>query len=134
MCPRFKIICKQIEQAAMCSGIWISFLAEIFWVFWNLISVTVSQKKVISRASRVHVVSENLLNNTSGSEVESLQNELHLIQNSYFLLCFKDTINPSQLFIFTNFIRCSRLPLWVGYFIYFEFTRVSSIVYQSLHL
>ena len=47
---------------------------------------------------------------------------------------FKDTINPLQLFIFTNVICCSRLPLWVGYFIYFKFTRVSSIVYQSLHL
>ena len=46
----------------------------------------------------------------------------------------KDTINPWQLFIFTNVIRCSRLPLWVGYFIYFKFTSVSSIVYQSLQL
>ena len=46
---------------------------------------------------------------------------------------FKDTINLLQLFIFTNVIRCSRLPLWVGYFIYLKFTRVSSIVYQSLH-
>ena len=46
----------------------------------------------------------------------------------------KDTINPLLLFIFTNIIRCSRLPLSVGYFVYFKFTRVSSIVYQSLHL
>ena len=46
---------------------------------------------------------------------------------------FKDTINPLQLFIFTNVIRCFRLPLWVGYVIYLKFTRVSSIVYQSLH-
>ena len=36
--------------------------------------------------------------------------------------------------VFTNVIRCSRLPLWVGYFNCFKFTRVSSIVYQSLHL
>ena len=48
-------------------------------------------------------------------------------------VCFKDKINPVQLFILTNVIRCSRLPLWVGYFIYLKFTRVSSIVYQSLH-
>ena len=27
---------------------------------------------------------------------------------------------------------CSRLPLWLGYFIYFEFTRFSSILCQSL--
>ena len=48
------------------------------------------------------------------------------------LLCFlKDTINALQLFIFTNVIRCSKLPLWVGYFIYLKFTCVSSIVYQS---
>ena len=40
----------------------------------------------------------------------------------------KDTINFSQLFIFTNVIRCSRLPLCVGYFICFKFTR-SSIVH-----
>ena len=46
---------------------------------------------------------------------------------------FKDTINPLQLFIFTNVIRYSRLPIWVGYFIFFKFTHVSSIVYQSLH-
>ena len=26
-------------------------------------------------------------------------------------LLFKNTINPLQLFIFTNVIRCSRLPL-----------------------
>ena len=31
-----------------------------------------------------------------------------------------DTISPSQLFIFTNVIPCSRLPLSVGYFIYFK--------------
>ena len=48
--------------------------------------------------------------------------------------CFKDKINPLQLFLFTDVIRCSRLLLWVDYFIYFEFTRVSSIVYQSQHL
>ena len=47
---------------------------------------------------------------------------------------FKDTINPSQLFIFNNVIlRCS-LPLWVDYFFYFKFTCVILIVYQSLHL
>ena len=54
---------------------------------------------------------------------------------AYFTQCrVKDTINPLQLFIFTNVIRCSRLPIWVGCFIYFKFTRVISIVYQSLHL
>ena len=47
---------------------------------------------------------------------------------------FKDTINPLQLFILTDAMRCSRLPLWVDYFIYFKFTHVSSIVHQSLHL
>ena len=36
--------------------------------------------------------------------------------------------------MFTKVILCSRLRLWIGYFIYFKFTRVSSIVYQSLHL
>ena len=46
----------------------------------------------------------------------------------------KDSINSLQLFIFTNVIHCSRLPFWVGYFIYFKFTCVSSVVYQSLHL
>ena len=51
-------------------------------------------------------------------EVISLQN---------FEIFVKDTINPLQLFIFTNVIRCSRLTLWVGYFIYFNFTHVSSI-------
>ena len=40
-----------------------------------------------------------------------------------------DTINPLQLFIFDNVMRCSRLQLWVGYFIYLKFTRFSSIVY-----
>ena len=50
------------------------------------------------------------------------------------LTWLKDTINPLQLFIFTNVIRCSSLTLWVGCFIYFKFTRVSSIVSQSLHL
>ena len=34
--------------------------------------------------------------------------------------------------IFTNVIRCSGLRLWVGYFIYFKFTRVSSTVNQQL--
>ena len=43
---------------------------------------------------------------------------------------FKDTINPLQLFIFTKVIHYSRPPLWVGYFIYFKFTCVSSIVYK----
>ena len=33
-----------------------------------------------------------------------------------------------------NVVRGSRLRLWVGYFIYFEFTRVSSKVYQSLNI
>ena len=28
---------------------------------------------------------------------------------------------------------CFRLRLWLGYFIFFKLTRVSSIVYQSLH-
>ena len=37
----------------------------------------------------------------------------------------KDLINPLQLFIFTNVIRCSRLPVGVGCFIYFKLTRVS---------
>ena len=46
----------------------------------------------------------------------------------------KETINFLQMFIFTNVIRFSRLPFSVGYFIYFKFTRVSSIVYHSLHL
>ena len=41
---------------------------------------------------------------------------------------FKDTINPLQLFIFTNVICCSRLPLWIGCFIYFKFARISLIV------
>ena len=36
----------------------------------------------------------------------------------------KDTINPSQLLIFTNIIRCSRLPLLIGYFIYFKYTHI----------
>ena len=47
---------------------------------------------------------------------------------------FKDTINPLQLFILTDAMRCSRLTLWVDYFIYFKFIHVSSIVHQSLHL
>ena len=42
-------------------------------------------------------------------------------------LCFKDTINPSQLFIFTNVIRCSRLPLWLDCFMYFKFTQFNSL-------
>ena len=46
----------------------------------------------------------------------------------------KDTINPLQLFIFTNIICCSGPPLSVDYFIYFNFTQVSSIVYQSPQL
>ena len=52
-----------------------------------------------------------------------------IFNNVYFI---KDTLNPSQLF--TSIIRCSRLPLWIGYFIYSKFTCVSSIVYQSPHL
>ena len=43
------------------------------------------------------------------------------------IIVIKDTINPLKLFIFTKVIHCSRLPLWVGYFIYFKFTRVSSM-------
>ena len=54
--------------------------------------------------------------------------------NFAIILVVKDIINPLQLFIFTNAIHCCILLLWVGYFIYFNFTRVSSIVYQSLHL
>ena len=46
----------------------------------------------------------------------------------------KDTINPLQLFIFTNVIRCSRIPHEVGYFIYFIFTRVSSIAVSLVQL
>ena len=46
----------------------------------------------------------------------------------------QDTINPLQLFLFTNVTRCSRLPFWVAYFIYLKLTHVSSIVYQSLYL
>ena len=46
----------------------------------------------------------------------------------------KDTINTLQLLLFTDIIRGSKLPLWVGYFIYLKFTCVSSIIYQSLHL
>ena len=34
---------------------------------------------------------------------------------------FRDTLNPSQMFCSTNAIHCSRLPLWVGYFINFKF-------------
>ena len=45
---------------------------------------------------------------------------LTLIDGEFFI---KDTINPSQLFVFTNVIRFSRLPLRVGCFIYFKFTR-----------
>ena len=56
--------------------------------------------------------------------------------NTYLIIkkVYTDTINPLQLFIFTDVIRCSRLPFWVGYFIYLKFTGVSSIVYHSLHL
>ena len=39
---------------------------------------------------------------------------------------FKDKLNPLQLFTFTKVIRCSRLPLSLGYF---KFSCVSSIVY-----
>ena len=56
------------------------------------------------------------------------------IKKRMFQIMFKDTINPLQLFIFTNVLRCSRLALWVGYFICLKFIRVSSIVYQSLYL
>ena len=41
----------------------------------------------------------------------------------------KDTINSLQLFVFTVVLDGS---LWVGYFIYLKFARVSPIVYQSL--
>ena len=41
----------------------------------------------------------------------------------------KDTIKA-----FNNAIRCSRLRLWVGYFIYLQFVRASSIAYQLLVL
>ena len=63
--------------------------------------------------------------------LESLFNILAVLRTCNFI---KDTINPLQLFIFTNVICCFRLPLWVGYFIYLIFTGVTSIVYQSLHL
>ena len=43
----------------------------------------------------------------------------------------KDTINPLQLFTFTNVIRCSRLPLWIVYFTYWKFTCVSSVATSS---
>ena len=56
-------------------------------------------------------------------------------EDERFASCYlKYIVNSIQLFIFTNVIHCSRLRLWVGYFIYFKFTPVSSIVYQSLHL
>ena len=51
-----------------------------------------------------------------------------VLENGYFWAHFPagnymfkllDTINPLELFIFTNVIRCPRLPLWVGCFIYF---------------
>ena len=50
------------------------------------------------------------------------------------IFCFskgyvKDTINSFKLFIFTNVILCSRLPLCIGSFIYFKFKHASSIVY-----
>ena len=41
---------------------------------------------------------------------------------------------PLQLFIFTDVIRCSRLPLCVGYFINLKFISVSSNIYQLLYL
>ena len=42
-------------------------------------------------------------------------------EDERFASCYlKDIVNPLQLFIFTNVIRCSRLPFWVGYFIYFN--------------
>ena len=66
-----------------------------------------------------------------------------MIENSLTLLLIRATktilkYQAENILIkekfFTNVIRCSRLRLWVGYFIYFNFTRVSSIVYQLLHL
>ena len=57
-------------------------------------------------------------------------NEKNITDNSKFLKNLKDTIKT----ILPNVMRCSRLQLWVGYFIYFIFTRVSSIVNQTLHL
>ena len=54
------------------------------------------------------------------------------LQSTKFHACaIKDAISPVQLFTFTN-IHFSRLPLWVGCFIYFKFTLLSSIVYQLL--
>ena len=50
------------------------------------------------------------------------------ISPNVFSYIFKNKKNLLQLFIFTNVIRCSKLPLWMGYFIYLKFTRVSSIV------
>ena len=48
------------------------------------------------------------------------------LQSTKFHACaIKDTINPIQLFAFTNIIHFSRLPLWVGCFIYFKFTLLS---------
>ena len=55
-------------------------------------------------------------------------------KQNFLFAAVKNMINPLQLFIFTNVIPCSRLTLWGGYFIYFIFTHVSSIVYQWLHL
>ena len=44
----------------------------------------------------------------------------------YMKIKFKDTLKA----YFANVLGCSRLRLWVGYFVYFKFTRVSPIANQ----
>ena len=86
--------------------------------------IAVVQLKKSWEESNIGISSKYLIN------TQLLTAELNS-ENCIDLRYIKDTIN---LFIVTKVIRCSRLPLWVGYFIFFELTRVSSMVYQSLQL
>ena len=106
-----------------------------FWKNYRLLLATLTQINFIAVISREFSKSfEAIIKNCL--ILQKCLRWSHFRKNCRRLLCifFKDTINPSKLFIFTNVICSSRLALWVGYFLYFKFTRVSSIVYQSLHL
>ena len=137
-----------VNQSLFATAIFLRSLKTVFWkrsVFYfyyshnNVVILLIT--KVLNKTSTSNISLTIcllitffcILSFCESKDGESVPQFYLLMQFKSLEAWFKDIINPSQLLIFTNVIRCSTVPLWVGYFIYFKFKRVSSILYQSLH-
>ena len=124
-----KTICEELHFYCICRlhG-WNFIKKQVFKVkFYNK-----QNSKIIYTAQRMKFSIRYFLTIvTKPAEKSSTRLQFHVLET---IRSIERLIRMQWRLISTNVIRCFRPQLWVGYFIHFKFTRVSSLVYQSLYL